>query len=501
MITAPDRLLYALGVLLAYALLCAGVAWRHRRRQAAASARLEVEVSPQAHPDPPVLVAFASQTGRAEGLARQTAHRLQAAGIPVRVRPLGELVASELQAAGRALFVVSTTGEGDAPDNASRFVRVQMPAAAGNLAPLRHAVLALGDRAYADFCGFGRRLDGWLRQNGSQPLFERIEVDDDEDTALHRWQAALQSLGPAAARAPARSAHGPASSIDNDRGAGKAAVVAEGVGPDAASAEARGEPPSLGWDTREFETWRLAERALLNAGSPGGECWRVALQPPGAAHWEAGDLVEVLPPGESRPRAYSVASLPSDGVLELIVRQARRPDGQPGAASGWLTTGTAGGKAVALRLRPHPLFRVAGNAGRPLVLIGNGSGWAGLRSHLKARAAVAGVPAPCWLVFGERTSAHDRWAAAELSAWQARGVLARVDLVFSRDTPGQPYVQHRLAHEHQRLLDWLGRGAAVYVCGSAQGMGQGVDQVLRDTLGDAAVEHLIETGRYRRDLY
>lgn len=466
MITPPDRLLHALGVLFAYALLCAAVAWRHRRRRQSASARLGVEASPQAAPDPPVLVAYASQTGRAEALARQTAHRLQACGISVRLRPLGDLVASELQAAGRALFVVSTTGEGDPPDNASRFVRLQMPAAAGGLAPLRHAVLALGDRAYADFCGFGRRLDGWLRQQGSQPLFDRIEMDDDEPAALQHWQAALQSLGPVAA-----------------------------------SAGDGGEASGLGWGAVEFEIWRLAERALLNAGSPGGECWRVALQPPGAAHWEAGDLVEVLPPGESRPRAYSVASLPADGVLELIVRQARRPEGQPGAASGWLTTGAAGGKAVALRLRPHPVFRVAGNAGRPLVLIGNGSGWAGLRSHLKARAACPGVPAPCWLVFGERTSAHDRWASAELAAWQARGVLARVDLVFSRDTPGQPYVQHRLAQERQRLLDWLGRGAAVYVCGSAQGMGPAVDQVLRDTLGDAEVERLIESGRYRRDLY
>lgn len=486
----PDRWMAAACVLLAYAALCAGVAWQHRRRQPTAIGPAPEPAGPVTGARP-VLVAYASQTGRAELLARQTAQRLQAAGVPTRLRPLGELAASELRAAGRALFVVSTTGDGEPPDSASRFARVQMPAPAADLAPLRHAVLALGDRAYADFCGFGRRLDEWLRRHGSQPLFERVEVDDAEASALQRWQMALSALGQAEPHGAPRGS--PAAAATSAR--------ADHETPATASTAPGPAAPSLGWEARDFEIWHLAWRTLLNPGSPGAPCWRVALQPPGAAHWEAGDLAEVLPPGETRPRTYSVASLPGEGRLELILREARRPDGTPGAATAWLTAGAASGKAVALRLRPHPVFRIAANASRPLVLIGNGSGWAGLRSHLQARAAQPGVPAPCWLLFGERTSAHDRWATAELAAWQARGLLARADLVFSRDTPDRPYVQHVLAFEQQRLRDWLERGAAVYVCGGAEGMGQGVDKALRDLLGDAAVERLIEAGRYRRDVY
>jgi sulfite reductase (NADPH) flavoprotein alpha-component len=455
-------------VVLLYAAFCAAVAWRHRARRRAGQA--EPFPAPAAGTDPPVLVAFASQTGRAELLARQTAQRLAAAGVSTRLRPLGELGTADLQTARRALFVVSTTGEGEAPDNAAHFAQALMPAPTA-LAPLQHAVLALGDRAYADFCGFGRRLDGWLRQQGSRPLFERIEMDDAEPGALQRWQAALETL------------------------------TGQATAPPTPPTEEEPAAWTLGWESAPFETWHLAERSLLNPGSAGGPCWRVALQPPGAAHWEPGDLVEVLPPGEQRPRQYSVASLPGDGMLELIVRQERRADGSLGAASGWLTAGAGAGKAVALRLRPHPAFRIAGNAGRPLVLVGNGSGWAGLRSHLKARATQAPLPAPCWLLFGERASAHDRLAAAELAAWQASGVLARVDLVFSRDTPERRYVQHHLLEERDRLRDWLERGAAIYVCGSAAGMGAGVDQVLRQVLGDAAVEQLTQTGRYRRDVY
>ena len=51
------------------------------------------------------------------------------------------------------------------------------------------------------------------------------------------------------------------------------------------------------------------------------------------------------------------------------------------------------------------------------------------------------------------------------------------------------------------LKQWLADGAAIYVCGSLQGMASGVDQVLREVLGDDAVERLTEQGRYRRDVY
>ena len=51
------------------------------------------------------------------------------------------------------------------------------------------------------------------------------------------------------------------------------------------------------------------------------------------------------------------------------------------------------------------------------------------------------------------------------------------------------------------LRDWLDQGAVIHVCGSLQGMAEGVDRVLRDLLGDDAVQQLADEGRYRRDVY
>ncbi len=88
-----------------------------------------------------------------------------------------------------------------------------------------------------------------------------------------------------------------------------------------------------------------------------------------------------------------------------------------------------------------------------------------------------------------------------MQAWLTGGRLQRLDLAFSRDQAQRVYVQDRLREAADELRGWIAEGAAVYVCGSLQGMAAGVDQVLREVLGDAVVEGLVEQGRYRRDVY
>lgn len=436
--------------LLGYIALCGAIWWRERRRAvrsaAAAQALSEGSVAP-------TLVLYASQTGQAEALAWDTARRLHADGTPVRVLALNALDAATLAAAPRALFIVSTYGEGDPPDGASLFVETVM-AAPLPLTGLRYGVLALGDRQYQNFCGFGRALDEWMHRSGAIPDFARIDVDNGEASSLRRWDA---SLGLEATQ--------------------EAAPV-------------------------PFAGWRLGARELLNAGSAGAPIYRIVLEPPAGvpADWHSGDLVQIQPPGDpGRPRDYSIASIARDGVIELLVRQERHPDGQLGIASGWLTGTLALGGHVPARLRAHPSFRLGANAHAPLILIGNGTGLAGLRGHLRARAA-AGL-GDNWLVFGERQAQFDTLCRDEIAAWQAAGLLRRVDRVFSRDATPTRYVQHRLLEDAAEVRAWIDRGAAIYICGSLAGMAGGVDSALRQIAGAERFAALVVAGRYRRDVY
>ena len=49
----------------------------------------------------------------------------------------------------------------------------------------------------------------------------------------------------------------------------------------------------------------------------------------------------------------TIASLPSDGAVELLVRLHLRDDGAPGVASGWLCLQAGDQDTIALRVRQH----------------------------------------------------------------------------------------------------------------------------------------------------
>lgn len=257
------------------------------------------------------------------------------------------------------------------------------------------------------------------------------------------------------------------------------------------------------WDAPAFAEWRLAARRQLNHGSAGAPIYHLELEPmAGVAlpDWQSGDLVQVAAPAEpDRPREYSIASIPADGRVHLLVRLHRHGDGSHGLASGWLTQQAAEGAVVRLRLREHRRFRLEENAARPLILIGNGSGIAGLRGHLKARAA-AGQSCN-WLLFGERDPAHDAFYSEELEGWQRAGLLPRLDLAWSRGPEGREYVQDLLLRHADTVRAWLEEGAAIYVCGSLEGMAAGVDRALREIMTEQAMAELSGSGRYRRDVY
>ena len=450
----PVRWLWAAAAVALWLLVIAVVAWTRARARRTTAARASA-LAPIEGADA-LLVAFASQTGQAEELAWMTASSLSEAGVPARVALLGDIEPDELRAAGRVLIVASTTGEGDGPDAMSWFARKHMTTPA-DLAGLSYGLLALGDRTYADFCGFGRALDLWLRRSGAAPLFDRVEVDDGDAGAIRHWQ---HQLG---------------------------VVTGHAVQAD--------------WTPPAFDRWRLVERTHLNPGSPGGEAWLLAFEPVDhSPDWVAGDIAEIGLPGEpsSGSREYSVASLPADGRVEFIVRLMIRPDGSPGLASGWLTRDLAVGDPVEMRIRTNRSFH--GPAPEtPLILIGNGTGLAGLRAHWRARAGAA--HGGTWLMFGERTSVHDAFLDDELRAARAAGVLTRLDRVFSRDAGDGRYVQALVGLHAAELLDWIDRGATILVCGSLEGMSQGVHAALEDVLGADRLMTLTEAGRYRRDVY
>ncbi|WOT05795.1 assimilatory sulfite reductase (NADPH) flavoprotein subunit [Shewanella youngdeokensis] len=152
---------------------------------------------PQASAMPTITILYGSQTGNGRGVAAQLAEKAQAQGYAVNLTSMGEYKVRQLKQETLLLLVVSTHGEGDAPDDAIELHKFLASKRAPRLEQLNYSVLALGDSSYEYFCQTGKDFDARLAALGATSLSPIVECDVDYESQAETWQnSVLEAVKP-----------------------------------------------------------------------------------------------------------------------------------------------------------------------------------------------------------------------------------------------------------------------------------------------------------------
>ncbi len=228
---------------------------------------------------------------------------------------------------------------------------------------------------------------------------------------------------------------------------------------------------------------------------------------------DAEEFVSILK--KLQPRLYSIASSPRAHLSEVhlcvgIVRYLTHGRARGGICSTFLADRMGEETKPRVYVHRNNAFRLPSDGGTDVIMVGPGTGIAPFRAFLEDRKAKSAT-GKNWLFFGNPHRATDYLYQDELAAFQAEGILTRLDLAWSRDQPEKLYVQHLMLENGAELWSWLSKGAAFYVCGDASRMAKDVDQALLNLAGKhggltadgaaAFISQLKKEKRYLRDVY
>jgi sulfite reductase (NADPH) flavoprotein alpha-component len=127
---------------------------------------------------------YASTSGNALWVAEEAKRLFDLNGIMLEIIDLKDYKPKEIENEKKALFVISTHGEGEPPYAAESFyayIHDNEP----DLQKLRFTLLALGDSSYLKFCHAGRDIDKRLETLGANRFYERCDCDQEYETTAN----------------------------------------------------------------------------------------------------------------------------------------------------------------------------------------------------------------------------------------------------------------------------------------------------------------------------
>ncbi|PMG76493.1 sulfite reductase [NADPH] flavoprotein, alpha-component [Shewanella sp. 10N.286.51.B7] len=155
---------------------------------AATSNQGQIASAPETAAAQTVTILFGSQTGNGKAIAKSLAAQATAKGFAVNLASMADYNVRQLKQETILIAVVSTHGEGEAPDDAIELHKFLASKRGPKLDALNFSVLALGDTSYEFFCQTGKDFSERLTALGAKQLLPIVECDVDYEEAAESWQ-------------------------------------------------------------------------------------------------------------------------------------------------------------------------------------------------------------------------------------------------------------------------------------------------------------------------
>lgn len=143
-------------------------------------------------------VLYGTESGNSEELADRTVKAAKKKGFKAVMKNMSDIAPADLAKAENLLVIVSTWGDGEAPETAVSFHKSFMEEDV-KLTGVKFTVCALGDTSYEQFCEIGKQFDVRLEKLGAERVAPRVDCDVDYEESYEEWfGAAMTALAPKA---------------------------------------------------------------------------------------------------------------------------------------------------------------------------------------------------------------------------------------------------------------------------------------------------------------
>ena len=519
--------------------------------------------------EPPVvsvkpIIIYGTETGNSKKVASQLLASFKKNKIQAKAIDVFQYDSTKLDKENLVLFVMSTQGVGEFPQNAVGFYE-KLKESDVSLNNLSYAVFGLGDSSYPLFCNAGILLDEVLAEKGAKRLLPLVEADVDFADLVVEWVSDLQRtfenqsatetvLKTVTKVIPHKKNYTGIIShkiVLNDTGSNKETFHIEISSEEEISYEPgdalgivpKNKPEDIALVLHYFnvepttiiklndqqataEKW-LTERNIKGLSKKSidqiADLFDITIQDKKA------DLIDILSKTAKpeklnlemvlklllpiSPRLYSISSSAEahDGQVHLTVNLHKFKTNdieKEGLASRFLADFPVETE-IEFYIHKNNNFRLP-SEDTDIIMIGPGTGIAPFRSFLAHRDAT-GAEGKNWLFFGEQHFVLDFYYQTEIQEWITTGVLTKLDTAFSRDQERKIYVQDRIREKGKELNSWLENGAILYICGQKFPMSQDVEQTIIEVIAKErtisveqakeVLEELENQGKYQKDVY